>query len=274
MDLSQPLRYKALVERQGYAFFVDLDYENIPDFCTHCKMIGHHVNIFKRIHPIDHEERENNPIKNRRQDRVPEKQYVQVHDGRKNQGKNPTVIDVDIAESSTKNKKSRNEIREIQSAVGNNEDVRNNEEENNTPASQGVRNEINNLQLIPYNAAYHATTVNNMLDGLVEDVSSDDSDFVENTHQHVVDENVLVHAEIQNEDNNADEVLPARIEHDMKFLNDSWANMVEQEDNRLQVLPDEGFQQVTRKKKNQKKITSPKKKYATRSKGEASNPPS
>jgi len=163
-------------------------------------------------------------------------------------------IVIDIAESSTKNKKNRNGIREIQSAVGNNEDVRNNEEANNNPASQGVRNEINNLQLIPYNTAYHATTVNNMFDGLVEDVSSDDSDFVENTPQHVVDENVSVHAEIENEDNNVDEDFPARIEHDMKFLNDSWANMVEQEDNRLQVLPDEGFQQVTRKKRTKRKL--------------------
>jgi len=67
--------HKVLVERQGYEFFVDLDYENIPDFCTHCKMIGHHVDICKRIYPIDHEKIENNPIKNRRQDRVHEKQY-------------------------------------------------------------------------------------------------------------------------------------------------------------------------------------------------------
>jgi hypothetical protein len=63
MDLSQPLRYKVLVERQGYAFFVDLEYENIPDFCTHCKKIGHHVGICKRIHPMEHEEKKERSTK-------------------------------------------------------------------------------------------------------------------------------------------------------------------------------------------------------------------
>jgi hypothetical protein len=43
IDLLQPLRYKLLVERKGYAFFVDLEYEHIPDFCTECKMIGHSI---------------------------------------------------------------------------------------------------------------------------------------------------------------------------------------------------------------------------------------
>lgn len=43
MDVTQMLRYKVLVERKDYAFFVELDYENIPDFCNHCMKIGHHV---------------------------------------------------------------------------------------------------------------------------------------------------------------------------------------------------------------------------------------
>jgi hypothetical protein len=37
----QPLRYKLLVGRKGFAFFVDLEYEHIPAFCSECKMIGH-----------------------------------------------------------------------------------------------------------------------------------------------------------------------------------------------------------------------------------------
>jgi hypothetical protein len=39
-----------LVERKGYAFFVDLDFENIPDFCTNCRKIGHHINVCKSLH--------------------------------------------------------------------------------------------------------------------------------------------------------------------------------------------------------------------------------
>ena len=47
LDISQPLRYQVLVERKGFAFFVNLDYENVPDFCTHCKKIGHYFEICK-----------------------------------------------------------------------------------------------------------------------------------------------------------------------------------------------------------------------------------
>jgi hypothetical protein len=43
MDITQQVRYKVLVERNDYSFFVDLEYENLPEFCSHCFKIGHHV---------------------------------------------------------------------------------------------------------------------------------------------------------------------------------------------------------------------------------------
>ncbi|XP_058741658.1 uncharacterized protein LOC131614046 [Vicia villosa] len=43
MDLSQPLNYNVLVEREGFAFFADIEYENISVFCSHCKKTGHEV---------------------------------------------------------------------------------------------------------------------------------------------------------------------------------------------------------------------------------------
>ena len=94
-------------------------------------------------------------------------------------------------------------------------------------------------------------------------------------------------AEVEvNEDacNNPEKDIPTRIENEMKFLNDSWANMMENEEaeQRLlkeleqehQVIPDpnQGFQQVVRRKKKQRKMTSPNKAYGTRSKGGPSNP--
>jgi hypothetical protein len=45
MDVTQEPRYKVLVERKGYAFFVELDYENVLDYCTNCRKIGHHLEI-------------------------------------------------------------------------------------------------------------------------------------------------------------------------------------------------------------------------------------
>jgi len=39
MDITQQLRYKVLVERKDCAFFVNLEYENLPEFCSHCLKI-------------------------------------------------------------------------------------------------------------------------------------------------------------------------------------------------------------------------------------------
>lgn len=38
-----------LAERKGYAFYVDIEYENLPDFCTHCQCTVHYVEICKRL---------------------------------------------------------------------------------------------------------------------------------------------------------------------------------------------------------------------------------
>lgn len=44
MDLSQPINHNLLVEREGFAFFTDIKYKNLPYFCPHCKK---QVMIFK-----------------------------------------------------------------------------------------------------------------------------------------------------------------------------------------------------------------------------------
>lgn len=32
-----------LVEREGFAFYVSVIYEKMPDFCTNCQSIGHGI---------------------------------------------------------------------------------------------------------------------------------------------------------------------------------------------------------------------------------------
>jgi hypothetical protein len=66
MDVSQPLRSKVLVERKGYAFFVEVSYENLPDFCTHCRKIGHYVEICNNIRREDNEEQIKAPAKKKK----------------------------------------------------------------------------------------------------------------------------------------------------------------------------------------------------------------
>lgn len=43
LDLNGVLEDKIMVEREGYAFFVYLQYENLPAFCKNCLSIGHVV---------------------------------------------------------------------------------------------------------------------------------------------------------------------------------------------------------------------------------------
>lgn len=43
LDLYNELRYKILVEIKGYAFFVEIEYENLPNFCSVCCCIGHNL---------------------------------------------------------------------------------------------------------------------------------------------------------------------------------------------------------------------------------------
>lgn len=47
MDVSSEIRYKVLVERTCFAFFTNLEYENLPSFCTHCKKLGHLLDHFR-----------------------------------------------------------------------------------------------------------------------------------------------------------------------------------------------------------------------------------
>lgn len=47
LDLKSQLRNK-MIEKDGYSFFATVEYERLPEFCTHCQIIGHSlVNCFK-----------------------------------------------------------------------------------------------------------------------------------------------------------------------------------------------------------------------------------
>ncbi|XP_045791366.1 uncharacterized protein LOC123886072 [Trifolium pratense] len=49
VNLAEELHYQILVEREGYAFFVDIDYENLPYFCEHCCCIGHSIDKCRNV---------------------------------------------------------------------------------------------------------------------------------------------------------------------------------------------------------------------------------
>ncbi|XP_058776574.1 uncharacterized protein LOC131650888 [Vicia villosa] len=48
LDMLKEQTFKVLVERIGFAFFVDIEYEKLPEFCNHCSCIGHSIENCKR----------------------------------------------------------------------------------------------------------------------------------------------------------------------------------------------------------------------------------
>ncbi|XP_019430036.1 PREDICTED: uncharacterized protein LOC109337512 [Lupinus angustifolius] len=48
VDLKGSLPSQILVEREGFAFSVDIEYENLPDFCSGCQSIGHLLSTCRR----------------------------------------------------------------------------------------------------------------------------------------------------------------------------------------------------------------------------------
>jgi len=51
LDLSKDIFYEILIEREGFAFPVAIEYEGLPEFCTHCTSIGHNVTSCRGLHP-------------------------------------------------------------------------------------------------------------------------------------------------------------------------------------------------------------------------------
>lgn len=46
--LHKDLSYKILVERVGFAFFIEIEYEKLSDFCQHYNLTGHSLGVFRR----------------------------------------------------------------------------------------------------------------------------------------------------------------------------------------------------------------------------------
>jgi len=51
IDFSHRLFYEITVEREGYAFPLEVEYEWLPDFCTHCQILGHSITNYRWLHP-------------------------------------------------------------------------------------------------------------------------------------------------------------------------------------------------------------------------------
>jgi hypothetical protein len=260
IDISQPLRHKVLVERKGYAFFVELDYEHIPEFCSHCRIIGHHVNNCKRIN------------KDMEQRIVKDVSTAKKHIGDTSKTWVPTM---------------NNENQSTQEANAVNNDADGRHIENHTSQKENSPSQVNLVSpdadilidqipdnnivtrnegtvLSPVLAIQEAPSVE-----VLNDTSSETSShgtFVDATqHQLIIHENVV---------NNKDIPTPERVQQDMNFLKESWANMVaEDDDNTINSIENvgnnDGFQVVqnrVQKRAQKKQSQASRETYTTRSK--------
>lgn len=61
MDFSRKLFHEITVEREGYVFNVEVAYEWLPEFCTHCQTISHDVSssrwLYSRKNSTVHNEK-------------------------------------------------------------------------------------------------------------------------------------------------------------------------------------------------------------------------
>ena len=270
IDLTCELKYKVLVERKGFAKFVNLDYERIPEYCKSCSIIGHtNGNCRKNMKKLTEESGKNQAAR----------------EGNKGKGK---------------------------------DDIREKEPEVNNVEKEADTNGGNDTEII----------LGDNVKKAIEVAASDDS------HQNRVPHNDLQVDENADSDNNEDSSskfvdatqlqdeddrsstqssthkvpTPERVQKDMCFLHESWANLAEKETEDLltaagDVVPivredmeesstrkqneliideailneeqrniqESGFQVVINKKKAQKsKASQVKSSYSTRSK--PSNP--
>jgi hypothetical protein len=306
IDLLQPLRYKLLVERKGFAFFVDLEYEHIPAFCTECKMIGHNLDNCKRWNMEELRITKDNNIKHK----APEtkKIYVQAKDGRPQQAKSKEVINVETINVEDVNQPVLNIIESSNHEVEpSKQPVINNIAETNTANAGSSSHEQGDCVpvLCPVEPGEMLRMQDRQLEAEINEGSDDgwstdsQESFVNNT-QLVENEEQAAGANDHVHNNSAasqqhlttplnpivgetskfveNNQLPERVIKDMAFLKESWANMTEADEAAQQNVADDtspmdsndvGFQihMSKQQKKAQKKLKqSSRDSYATRSK--------
>ncbi|CAK8569098.1 unnamed protein product [Lathyrus sativus] len=229
LDLNSDICYKVLVERSGFAFFVDLEYENLPEFCKHCNSIGHSLENCK--HRGD--EGESGAQK--------QKAVEEADNGKSHNSKKHIYVQVPINKPTIIKPV---DLSQIHTAVDNSHD-------------KDKQNQVN------IGGPTGILEVDNTVDDVV---MVDDTDKTLALVSEA--ENNFADAEcIANTQGNSVEEVPetnSELQQDLMFLNASWNNMVHQEmvkqgigDNGLNSLgvDDDSFVKVKSKSKKRSRKT-------------------
>jgi hypothetical protein len=285
IDLLQPLRYKLLVERKGFAFFVDLEYERIPEFCTECKVIGHSFDNCKRWNRQE-ESRQQVETHLKKKGNVGVKQtYIAINDGN-TQRTNPRENDANTDDANTVINVDEPQMNHVVEVVEKNVSTFVGQVSPTTQVNADP-NDQDNAILTPLSP----NSIRREKDKLLEqelnlnedeaDAFSSDESFVnasqviENIIPSVIpgDCQVMVlHKPINSlAGQPSNRITPDRVVKDMEFLRESWANLADAEDNNNDMMHTavDGFQvQLSKQQKRaqKKNLQTSRDSYATRSK--------
>lgn len=256
IDLEKELLFKVLVERKGFAMFVDLDYEQIPEYCTSCRMIGHQLS---------------NCRKNENNDTITkEKEHKRINEKGKNK-----LVSHDKPQEVTNTAKVVISLEEA-SQLSNVENLKQNDVVDEDPLlrdiirSKEMGATTQMVDVINLAAETLPVQLVQVGDSLAHDYQMTE---VHNRDQPFPDMRItgpwcdaVTDLDYCQDYNNSDlehdfgsdrrqlalvaPPIPAAVQRDMDFLSQSWDNMAE-------VDPDQQFQMVVskKKKKNQKQQT-------------------
>lgn len=194
LNLTQKIRNRILVERKGYAFFVDVEYENLPDYCTFCKCTGHYLEICNRNKDLKKDAHVKDQSVGKDTAAKAKMTYVPKQ-------KEPEIVDLE--DSTSKNVAPRNE-----------DDIQLEREVNE--ALDMAANEMDQADASP-----DAANVRN------DDEQSSDDSFVDATQTNEGNHAYEGSARMNEDENHTDEVHDEVVQNDINFLKQSWANMTD-----------------------------------------------
>jgi hypothetical protein len=234
MDLSQPLRYKVLVERKGFAFFVELEYENVPDFCNACQLIGHHVDNCKRWNKEDEVIHDNEVHKKKNPIVQQKKTYVPTKDGRVTLNKVDENVNIGIEISNVEEDNAPEIPASKQSAPV-----------PVCPASASSSGPMQAASVQVVEPILSPTETFKAQDQQLEQVLNQQLQFDSDKGFSDTDSGDSFVDATQNQIGNSSAAsddqrqTPDRVAKDMEFLKSSWANMAEEEEEPQQQLQDQ-----------------------------------
>jgi hypothetical protein len=208
VDLAQDLVYKILVERKGFAFFVDVEYENLPPYCDHCNFIGHKFENCKRRKEPAFKKSE------------PPKHYVPVQPTEKVDD----VIPVEVSSS-----KHYSQV---------------NHDQDRLEADRILEKEINNVSdslHSPVGESLANTPVMEPVEQpviVVENTPEKSPGISSSTQSEFVDNSQVPSLTIVEKQKTADVEQPVLlVQQDIQFLKESWANLADIEDQAMLQVP-------------------------------------